>query len=115
MRKSKVKQIAKTCYQFNKAYCESIGDFSQEDWDEAPDWKKESTIEGVQFLVDNPKVTPIELHDNWMKDKIKDGWKYGSVKSATFKTHPCMVSYQDLPKAQQFKDSLFQAVVKSYL
>ena len=26
-------QIAKTCYEVNKVYCESIGDFSQPKWE----------------------------------------------------------------------------------
>ena len=35
-----IKQIAKTCHEVNKAFCESIGDASQPSWNDAPQWQK---------------------------------------------------------------------------
>lgn len=62
-------QIAKTCHEVNKAYCESIGDNSQPDWKGAPEWQKNSAINGVDFHISND-VTPEQSHQNWMKDKL---------------------------------------------
>jgi len=31
-------EIAKVAYQVNKAYCESLGDTSQVNWDDCPEW-----------------------------------------------------------------------------
>jgi hypothetical protein len=109
----KVEQIAKTCHEVNKAFCESIGDFSQPKWDDAPQWQKESAINGVNFHLANPTSKPSDSHNNWMAEKLKDGWKFGEVKNPETKEHPCMVPYEDLPKAQQTKDALFIAVVRS--
>jgi len=106
--------IAKVCHNVNKAFCESIGDFSQPSWEEAPDWQKESAMSGVDFHFGNPNTTPADSHNNWMADKVKDGWKYGPVKNSETKEHPCMVLYEDLPKEQQTKDHLFIAVVRSF-
>lgn len=105
--------IAKVCHQANKAYCESIGDMSQKDWDDADPWQRSSAITGVEFILSNPTATPESQHQAWYKHKEADGWMYGPVKDAGKKEHPCMLPYDMLPKEQRLKDSLFQAVVKS--
>ena len=42
-------QIARVAHEANRAYCLSLGDPSQLPWEEAPDWAKESAIDGVRF------------------------------------------------------------------
>lgn len=112
-----LEQIARVCHSVNKAYCESIGDNSQVSWDKAPKWQKESAISGVRFQIET-NATPEEIHHNWIMNKEKDGWKYGPVKDAEKKEHPCMVSYDKLDVSQRTKDYIFSAVVdelKQYL
>lgn len=104
-------QIAKVCHNANKAFCELNNDFSQKDWDKAEDWQKKSAIAGVKFRIKNPKSKDSAQHDAWMADKIKNGWKYGKVKDAIKKTHPCIVPFNKLPKFQQQKDTLFVSIV----
>lgn len=104
-------QIARVCHQVNRAYCLSLGDASQPTWEEAPEWQKESAIDGVQFHMEHPQAGPEASHERWWQKKIEDGWTLGAVKDAELKTHPCMVLFHDLPKEQQAKDYLFQAVV----
>jgi len=110
----KVEQIAKTCHQVNKAFCESIGDNSQPDWADAPDWQKESAIKGVNFHLRNPDSKPSDSHDSWIKEKKDKGWVFGEIKDPEKKEHPCMVPYNELPKDQQTKDALFISVVRSF-
>ena len=109
----KVSQIAKTCHEVNKVYCESLGDTSQPSWEDAPEWQKESACQGVIFHLTNPDAKPEDSHEEWFRQKKIEGWKYGPVKDVEKKEHPCMVPYHELPKEQQVKDSLFIAVVKS--
>ena len=45
----KTEDIARICHEANAAYCLSLGDTSQTDWDNAPDWQKKSAINGVKF------------------------------------------------------------------
>jgi len=103
--------IACVCHAANKAYCESIGDFSQKDWHEAELWQRESAVKGVEFRLNNPDAPPSTQHDAWMLDKIEDGWVYGEVKDPAAKTHPCLVPYDQLPESDRKKDALFQAIV----
>lgn len=108
-------KIARVCHQVNKAYCHSIGDGSQPNWNEAPEWQKQSAIAGVRHRIAHPDAKPFEIHNNWLQDKINDGWKYGPVKDVDKKEHPCIVPYDELPHEQKTKDFLFGEVVESML
>lgn len=103
--------IAKVCHEANRAYCESIGDSSQPSWNDAPEWQQKSAVTGVNFCIANPDAPPSANHDSWLKEKTEDGWKYGAVKDAEKKEHPCFVPYDQLPLDQQKKDYLFKAIV----
>lgn len=108
-----VEALARLCHEANKLYCESMGDFSQVPWEEAPENTKESARNGVRFHLANPNVTPEESHENWLKFKTADGWKYGPVKDEAKKEHPCFMPFKDLPPEQQKKDAIFGTIVKA--
>ena len=99
--------VAKTCHQVNKVYCESLGDFSQVDWEDAPEWQKQSVINGVKYHLTNENTTPADSHENWLKEKIADGWKFGKIKDIEKKEHPCFVPYDEFPVTQNSKDYIF--------
>lgn len=101
--------IARTCHEVNRVYCESNHDFSQNAWDEAEEWQKESALKGVTAAISG--VTDEELHALWCDEKHQAGWVYGDVKDAVAKTHPCLVPYDELPAFQKVKDTLFRTVV----
>ncbi len=107
--------IAMVCHQANKAWCEVNGDDSQPDWDDAPEWQKESAIHGVKYRIENPGSGHDAMHNNWMHEKVEDGWVFGEVKDPEAKTHPCIVLFEDLPEFQQKKDVLFSSIVDALL
>ncbi len=104
-------KIARVCHEANKMWCEGNNDFSQKTWEEAEDWQKLSAINGVEFKLNNPDAGHDAQHNAWMKEKTDAGWKYGEVKDAEAKTHPCIVPFAELPLFQQQKDALFCAIV----
>jgi hypothetical protein len=106
-----IEDIAKVCHEANRALCEGLGDNSQAAWDYAPEWQKESAITRVMFNLNNPDAPASASHDSWLEEKLIAGWKYGPVKDADKKEHPCFVPYEALPKEQQSKDHLFKSVV----
>lgn len=108
-----VQDIARVAHELNKAYCESIGDNSQPDWDNAPEWQKSSAVNGVEFHINNPEASPSSSHESWMKQKTEEGWKYGPVKDADKKEHPCYVPYEELPVEQKAKDYIFKQTIHS--
>lgn len=110
----KIKAIAQVCHSINKAFCESIGDFSQKHWNDVPEEIKQSAIDGVHHVVKNIEtITPESSHQNWSDFKYKEGWVYGPTKDMEKKTHPCLVPYSHLPKEQRSKDYIFIQTVKS--
>ena len=104
--------VAKVCHEANRAYSQVMGDLSHDPWEDSPQWQRESAVAGVQSLIDDPSLTPKELHELWLQRKTDEGWKYGIVKDAELKTHPCCVPYDQLPEKQRVKDELFQAIVR---
>ncbi len=108
-----VEQIAMVCHEANRAYCNSIGDYSQPTWENAPDWQKKSAMTGVQYHLDNPNSEACDSHNSWLKEKEQDGWKYGEIKDPEKKEHPCFLPYDQLPVEQQKKDYLFLAIVRA--
>lgn len=105
-----VEAVAKICHEANRALCAALGDLSQPAWEDAPEWQKQSARNGVEFHVMN-NAPPSASHDNWLKEKTEQGWKYGPVKDAEKKEHPCFVPYAHLPGTQKAKDHLFRGIV----
>lgn len=105
-----VPSIARVCHEVNRAYCEAMGDTSQVPWVDAPEWQKFSACKGVALHLFND-VGPQASHESWMQEKIDAGWKYGPVKDAEKKQHPCLVPFDQLPREQQAKDFIFRAIV----
>lgn len=112
---SKIEKIAIICHEANKAWCEMNDDHSQKSWAEAEDWQRTSAVSGVLFVINNPDAGDAAQHDNWKKEKVEAGWRYGEEKNAELKTHPCIVPFHELPEFQQKKDKLFRAIVLSLL
>lgn len=109
--KQEIISIAMCCHEANKRWCESQGDDTQNHWETAKEWQRDSAIKGVQFRIDNPDAGEDTQHNAWMADKVKEGWVYGEVKNEDLKTHPCIVPFEQLPEFQQKKDKLFCAIV----
>jgi hypothetical protein len=106
-----IEDIASICHTANRAYCWTIGDYSQQPWDHAPMWQRDSAINGVKYRLDNPGAPASAMHDAWLAEKLAAGWTYGQIKDAVNKIHPCMVPYDNLPEEQKRKDALFSAIV----
>lgn len=107
----KVLHVAVICHEANRALCEIMDDRSQRPWGEAEQWQRDSAIKGVEFTLANPDAPASANHDSWLAEKEQTGWKYGLVKNAETKEHPCMVPYDQLPPEQQAKDHLFKGIV----
>jgi hypothetical protein len=113
-----VENSAQVCHEANRTFCQTLNDYSQLSWHDAPEWQRESAINGVKFHLASLEIgnepDPSASHKSWLAEKERDGWKYGPVKDATLKEHPCFVSYEELPIDQQAKDYIFGSIVKAF-
>jgi|SRR5580700_842774 hypothetical protein len=116
--KWQIEQTAKVCHEANRAYCATLGDHSQPTWEDAPEWQRSSAIKGVEFHIANlsagTKPAPSASHDSWLAQKRAEGWKFGLVKDAATKEHPCFVPYEQLPLDQRLKDYIFAAICEAF-
>lgn len=106
-------QIAAVCHAANAEWCRQQGDDSQPPWEAAPNWQRDSAINGVAFAVDNPDAGPAASHESWYAEKERNGWVYGETKDVNAKTHPCFRPYVELPIEQRTKDAIFLAIVRA--
>ncbi len=44
------------------------------------------------------------VHENWAKGRIQDGWTYGPERVDPVKTTPCLVEYEELPESEREYD-----------
>src|SRR5659263_752399 len=43
-------------------------------------------------------------HDNWLRQRLADGWRHGQSRNDLLKEHPCIVPYDDLPESEKEYD-----------
>lgn len=108
-----VEDLARVCHSANVAYCKAIGETHQREWDELEPHHHRAIIAGVKMHLSNPKASPADSHNEWFNFKMNEGWSYGPKIDADKMTHPCMVPFKELPKAQAAKDHLFKAICNS--
>lgn len=108
-----IEAVARSVHEVNRAYCISIGDGSQVPYEQIPEWQAKSIATNVLAVING--ATPKKLHDVWVKEKIKDGWKHGPEKNPETKEHSCLVPFDQLTEVQKAKDVLFHATVKSVM
>lgn len=66
----------------------------------------ESLLNGIKYLDCYLEATAETNHENWMRMKEEQGWKYGKVKDFEAKTHPDLIPYEQLPEIEKRKDKL---------
>lgn len=116
--REKILVVAAVCHAANREYAKTLGDHSIPSWEIAPMWMRASVINGVEFHIERlaagETATPAASHENWLKMKAADGWKFGPTKDAGLKTHPCIVPFAELPPEQQRKDWIFAAICEAF-
>ena len=114
-----VTEIAKIAHEANKAYCETLGDFSQDHWNCCDQWQRDTVMNGVRAIEKRIVTEPEQSHENWLKLKEEEGWVYGKKKNSNKAlgalTHPYMLPFKELTHAQQMKDFLFFSIVVTLL
>ena len=51
----------------------------------------------IELLAEN-------VHEVWAKQRIEEGWKFGTEKNSELKTTPCLVPYNELPDEEKEYD-----------
>lgn len=111
----RAEQIAMVAHEVNRAYCQTLGDYSQPVWEQAPEWQRESLLSGVRLIEAGVVQCPEDSHRSWLDHKVREGWTWGRLKDPGAKTHPNMVPWSALDERERVKDALFFACVMTLL
>lgn len=57
-------------------------------------------------------VSAEEAHGQWLGRKVEQGWTFGLVKDRQKKTHPLLVTFDELPKKHKCRKKLFMVVAR---
>jgi hypothetical protein len=113
-----IEQAARVCHEALRAFSQTLGDDSLLPWDDAPEWQRQSSRDGVRFqfaqFAAGIEASASATHDEWLKQRRAGGWKHGESKDHQTKQHPSLVAYADLPASEKLKDYLFAAICKAF-
>lgn len=87
-----------------RTYNDEIEDIPLPDFNDWSYFQKDNGL--LDFLFrncDTFPITPGILHELWLEQMNRDGWKLGPNKDLNLKTHPNIVHWDGLDKAQQIK------------
>ena len=105
--------VARVCHEAHRALCAVLGNDVVPPWPDAPDWLHASTVEAVEWLQGQCGETAAGLHSRWMRRMVSMGWTDGPVYDEAAKTHPRLWPWAQQAPAQQIKDELFVAIVRT--
>ncbi len=63
-----------------------------------------SDVRLSEDLRDLTELLARNAHDNWARQRLSEGWRYGPERNDARKEHPCLVPYEQLPEAEKEYD-----------
>lgn len=63
----------------------------------------------VQLTDDIKELTELlakNAHDTWSRQRMSEGWVYGSQRNDDRKEHPCLIAYEELPDSEKEYDRI---------
>lgn len=105
-------EIAQVIHEVISAQSRFIESRKVVDWGELAVPDQEMYVGAVEWIKDDPTVTPQSVHDYWRTSMMGRGWVYGPVKDVGKLEHPCMVPYEALPAYEAAKDVVFMTLAR---
>jgi hypothetical protein len=82
-----------------------------EPWDDREAPFREQFLNVIDMMCGpDRKLSPEELHDDWVRAYEAMGWTYGPERDPEAKTHPDMAPFDELGFREQIKDAVFVAL-----
>lgn len=55
-------------------------------------------------ILELSEILAKNVHENWAKERIKQGWRYGEKRDDIKKETPCLIEYEKLPEEEKIYD-----------
>jgi hypothetical protein len=65
-----------------------------------------SRVELPSEIVELTERLSENAHELWARQRLSDGWRYGSRRDDRKKEHPCLVPYRELPESEKQYDRI---------
>lgn len=78
-----------------------------------PQQLKDDLIDDVETLLINPDLTPAQVHNQRVQDRIADGWRYDLQYDPIAKTDPYLVDFFALPKERRVQYQIISRAAPS--
>jgi hypothetical protein len=101
--------VAKMAYEAMRTFCNSLGEKKPAFEDITPEVRA-GLMAQVKFLSAVPLATADQLHDEWRRIKVAQGWMYDEERDDKKKTHPLMQSFSRLTQRQRMKSYILLAM-----
>ena len=106
-------EIASVAHAANMGLQALAGEDVSPPWEALDTGIQESVEDGVLTVLENPGITPKQIHENWVNFKKSQGWIWGWDKDPAKKTHPLIKEWGALSPVDKHKDMLFVAIVNA--
>lgn len=63
-----------------------------------------SRVELSKDILELTELLAGNTHEIWARDRLAEGWRYGSERDDAKKEHPCLVPYEELPESEKEYD-----------
>lgn len=63
-----------------------------------------SRIQLSEDILDLTELLGRNAHDVWARQRLADGWRFGSTRDDRRRRHPCLVPYEELPETEKEYD-----------
>lgn len=118
MNQETIERVCHMVHEVLRIYRIHSGEFQEGDdltspWHSSPNWVKQAVKHVViAGLATRSSLSPDKVHAMWAYEKISKGWVYGPSWDSEAKTHPQLVSYQELDDISREKNRMVCAIIK---
>jgi len=69
-----------------------------------PDPKNTNGIGLPEKLFENIELLAKNVHEEWARKRVEEGWQYGSQRDDVMKLHPSLIPYDELSEGEKEYD-----------
>jgi hypothetical protein len=101
-------EIAKICHNTHVRYCSNMNLKGMTlSWNDVQENHKNIIKDSLQKIINGEIKNPKESHNNFVKQKEKEGWVYGEDYSLEDKINPRLTDFENLSINDKVKEILF--------
>lgn len=107
--------VAEVCHEAHRTWQRVLGQSPNRPWATITERMRHDTVTSVWNILHDTFEGPEEMHDTWISEMLRDGWKFDQRKSVSRKKHPCLLPWSELEPEERLKGQMFWNIAKTLL